>query len=167
MNGKGLAFVVVCLVPASASTQDAAPDTSCPISVAASPVSYGHLHQIPTVARNDDVSHTVVTPGGMVLHTPEMVAATDVLTVLARGPDAMCFHLLTLAKEWHKCDIQGVARPESQDSYLFDDGSATVRFTFIAEDQVDVMPIGTAYRSRCEPFGSIKQATYTLSERSK
>ncbi|WP_116812989.1 hypothetical protein [Steroidobacter cummioxidans] len=157
MNGKALTFLMFYLVPASA-----APPDSCPISATASPVSYGRLHQIPTVAPNNDVSHTVITPGGMILHTPEMVAATDVLTVVARDQDALCFHLLTLAKDWHKCDIQGVASKESANSYLFADGSAAVRFTFIGEDQVDVAPIGTAYRSRCEPSGSIQRATYTL-----
>nr|WP_298723518.1 hypothetical protein [uncultured Steroidobacter sp.] len=167
MSGKGFAFLIVCLLACSASTLAATPDSSCPISSTASPVAYGRLHQIPTVAREDDVSHTIVTPGGMVLRSPEMVAATDVLTVAARDPDAMCFHLITLAKDWHKCDIAGVARKDAENSYLFTEGSVAVRFHFTSEEQVEVAPLGTAYRSRCEPSGSIERATYTLGAQSK
>jgi len=167
MSRKEFAFLIVCLLPASASTLAAAPDDSCPISPTAAPVSYGRLHQIPTVARDEDISHTIVTPGGMVLHSPEMVAATDILTVVARDPDAMCFHLITLAKEWHKCDIGGVARKDAENSYLFTEGGVAVRFNFIGNEQVEVAPLGTAYRSRCEPSGSIERATYTLGAQSK
>jgi hypothetical protein len=162
MNGGWVAFLILCLVSAGANAQHAQADTSCPISAAASPASYSRLHQIPTTAAHNDVSHTVVTPGGMVLHTPDMVAATDVLTVTARDPEAMCFHLLTFAKERRKCEIVGVAKKETESSYLFNDGNAAVRFTFMDADEVEVAPIGTAYRSQCEPSGSIERATYIL-----
>ncbi len=167
MDFTRITFLTLYLLQASASADADPPDTSCPIPSAASPASYSRLHQIPTVARDNDVSHTVVTPGGMVLHTPEMVAATDVLTVLAHDPTAMCFHLLTLGKDRNKCEIEGVARPESPSSYLFDDGGTSVRFTFTSEDRVEVTPIGTGYRNRCERSGSIQRAVYTLGGQSQ
>ena len=98
----------------------------------------------------------------MVLQTPKMVAATDVLTVVARDPDAMCFRLLTFARERHRCELTGVARRHSESEYLFRNASVVVRFTFIDEQQVNVEPVGTGYRSQCEPSGKIERATYTL-----
>lgn len=167
MGRNEFTFLTLLLVPATASTQDGAPDSICPIPPSEPPLSYSRLHQIPTTAPDHDVSHTIVTPGGMVLHSPNMVAATDVLTVVARDPDAMCFHLITLAKEWRRCEIEGVASKESQGSYLFRDDSIAIRLTFIGDDQVKVVPIGTTYRSRCEASGSIESATYTLNLQSK
>jgi hypothetical protein len=164
---SALAFLTLLLVPASASAQVAPHDSSCPLPTPALPVNYSRLHQIPTTASNDDVSHTIVTPGGMLLHSPNMIAARDVLAVIARDPDAMCFHLLTLGKERHTCELGGIARKESQGSYLFSDAGVAIRFTFIAEDQVNVAPIGTTYRSACEPLGSVEQAIYTLNVQSR
>lgn len=158
--GGYLAFLPLYLVLASASAQDPPLGSSCPITATASPVRYSRLHQIPTVASRDDVSHKIVTPGGMVLDTPKMVAATDVLTIVARDPDAMCFRLLTFARDRHRCEVTGVARRHSEGAYLFRNDNIVVRFTFIDEHQVNVEPVGTGYRSRCEPSGEIERAIY-------
>jgi hypothetical protein len=157
-----IASIALCLVWASAGAQDSTLGGSCPISAEASPVRYSRLHQIPTVASRGDISHTIVTPGGMVLHTPKMIAATDVLTILARDPDSLCFHLLTFARERHKCELAGTARRLSEGSYLFSNDTLSVRFTFVGEQQINVEPAGTGYRSRCEPFGKLEQATYDI-----
>ena len=109
----------------------------------------------------------MVTPGGMVLDAPKMVAATDVLTLVARTPNALCFSLRTFARDRHTCELRGLARKESGRAYLFSDNGAVVRFTFIAENQVRVEPVGNGYRSRCEPAGKIERAIYTLSEEPK
>lgn len=152
--------VTTCLVLASASTSGADPSSSCPIPAGTSQLRYSRPHQIPTVAERDDPSHTIVTPGGMVLSAPKMVLATDVLTVTARDSDVLCFHLLTPARERHRCEVQGVARKEAENAYLFSDDGVSVRFTFTPEDQVIVEPLGTGYRSRCEPSGKIERAIY-------
>jgi hypothetical protein len=99
----------------------------------------------------------------MVLSTPNMVAATDVLTIAARDTSVMCFHLRTFARERQTCEIEGVARKESESAYLFREDQISVRFTFIAEDRVTVEPVGIGYRDRCEPYGKIERAIYTSS----
>ncbi len=164
---REFAFVALCVVLAGASAQDSSVDSSCPIATLQAPVRYSRLHQIPTVAPRDDISHKIVTPGGMVLDAPKMVAATDVLTIVARDSDTLCFGLLTFARERHTCEITGVARKESEGTYLFHDDAAVVRFTFDGEDQVSVEPVGTGYQSRCKPSGKIDTAIYTLGENSR
>lgn len=159
-----LASVPLYLVLASASAQNPARDNSCPISATPSPARFSRLHQVPTTAARDDVTHTIVTPGGMVLKTPKMVAATDVLTITARDPDAMCFRLLTFARDRHTCKLTGVAPRHSEGVYLFRSDNVVVRFTFIDEHHVNVEPVGTGYRSRCEPSGEIEPATYTFEQ---
>lgn len=97
----------------------------------------------------------------MILDTPKMVAATDVLTIVARDPETLCFELLTFARERHKCELSGVARKESDSAYLYRDGDASVRFTFLDQDRVSVEPVGAGYRTRCEQSGKIERAIYT------
>jgi hypothetical protein len=163
---RELAFVALCSMAAGASAQDIAPGAACPLAVLASPVQYSRLHQIPTTAAPDDITHKMVTPGGMILDAPKMVAATDVLTLLAKEPNAVCFKLRTFARDRHTCELGGLARKESGTTYLFSDDTAVVRLTFITEDQVGVEPFGTGYRSRCEPSGKIEAAIYTLTKES-
>src|SRR5687768_9935646 len=159
-----LAFVALCSMAASASAQDIASGAACPLAVLASPVQFSRLHQIPTAASPDDITHKMVTPGGMILDAPKMVAATDVLTLLANEPNAVCFSLRTFARDRHTCEVGGVARKEEGTKYLLSDDTAAVRLTFIAEDRVRVEPVGSGYRSRCEPSGKIETAIYTLSK---
>lgn len=135
---------------------------SCPIAAMAAPIRYERLHQIPIAADPDDVSHKIVTPGGMALDAPKMIAATDVLTVVARDSNTLCFTLRTFARDRDTCELTGVARRHSAGAYLFDDESALVRFTFTGEDQVRVEPHGTAHRSRCKSSGKIDGAIYSL-----
>ena len=139
---------------------------SCPIPAMAVPIRYTRLHQIPTVAPRDEISHKIVTPGGMLLDTPKLVAATDVLAVVARDHDTLCFRLLTFARERHKCELTGVARKESDSAYLFHEDSTVVRFTFLGEHQVTVEAVGDGYLGRCERFGKIERAIYTSNESS-
>jgi len=165
-HAREFAFIALYSTLASARAQDLAPEASCPLALKTPAVRYSRLHQIPTTARPDDISHKVVTPGGMVLDTPKMVAATDVLTLLAHEPSALCFSLQTFARDRHTCQLRGLARKESGTTYLFSDNTAVVRLTFITEDQVGVEPVGTGYRSRCEPSGKIEAAIYTLTKES-
>ena len=162
--GGELGFVAICSMAASASAQDIAPGAACPLAVLASPVQFTRLHQIPTAAAPDDITHKMVTPGGMILDAPKMVAATDVLAILAQEPNAVCFKLRTFARDRHTCELEGLARKEAGTTYLFSDDSAVVRLTFIAEDQVRVEAVGTGYRRRCEPSGKIEAAIYTVSK---
>jgi hypothetical protein len=154
--GRELAFVALCSMAASAIAQDNASDAACPLAGLASPVRYGRLHQIPTAAAPDDITHKMVTPGGMILDTPKMVAATDVLTLLAQEPNAVCFTLRTFARDRHTCEVGGLARKEEGTTYLFSDDTAVVRLTFIAEDQV-----------RVEPSGAVIEAAANRRARSK
>lgn len=163
---RELAFLVPCLSLTSAYAQAPIPGSSCPIAAMTAPARYTRLHQIPTVAPPDDISHKVVTPGGMVLDTPKMVAATDVLTIVARDPDVVCFSLLTFARDRHKCELTGVARKASASTYVFHADEAALRLTFVGKDRVDVEPIGTGYRARCERSGEIERASYRLSTES-
>jgi hypothetical protein len=162
--GRELGFVALCSMAASASAEDIAAGATCPLAVLASPVRYSRLHQIPTAAAPDDITHKMVTPGGMILDTPRMVAATDVLTLLAQEPNAVCFRLRTSARDRHTCELGGVARKEAGTTYLYSDDTAVVRLTFIAQDQLRVEPVGSGYRSRCGPSGKIEAAIYTLSK---
>jgi hypothetical protein len=159
-----VAFVALCSMAASASAQDIASGAACPLAVLASPVQFSRLHQIPTAAAPDDITQKMVTPGGMILDTPKMVAATDVLTLLAKEPNAVCFKLRTFARDRQTCELGGIARKEARSTYLFSDDAAVIRLTFTAEDQIRVEPVGTGYRSRCEPSGKIETAIYTLSK---
>jgi hypothetical protein len=160
---RELVFVALCSMAASASAQDLASGAACPLAVLASPVQYSRLHQIPTTAAPDDITHKMVTPGGMILDAPKMVAATDVLTLLAKEQHALCFRLRTFARDRHTCELGGLARKEEGTTYLFSDDTAVLRLTFIAEDQVRLEPVGAGYRNRCEPSGKIEAAIYTLS----
>jgi hypothetical protein len=158
-----LASLALFLVHADASAQDSALASFCLQSTAAAPVRFSRLHQVPTVAPRDDVSHKVVTPGGMVLDTPKLVAATDVLSVIQCDRDTMSFHLLTFSRERQRCELTGIARKEPGGAYLFRDDGVVVRFTFVAADRLNVEPVGSSYRQRCEPLGRIERATYTSS----
>lgn len=142
-------------------------DGACPISQSRSPRQYTRLHQIPTTPRPDDVSHKVVTPGGMVLETPKMVGATDVLTVRARDSNVLCFSLLTVGRDRHTCKLAGIALVESDGAYLFREDDVAVRFAFSGADQVIVEPLGMGYRRRCEPSGKIERATYEVDMESR
>jgi hypothetical protein len=161
---RALPLMALCSTFASAQAQGLAPEVSCPIAMNTPIVRFSRLHQIPTAARPDDITHKVVTPGGMILDTPKMVAATDVLTLVAREANALCFELRTFARDRHTCELEGLARKEEGTTYLFSDDGAVVRLTFMTEDQVRVEPVGTGYRTRCEPSGKIETATYTLSD---
>jgi hypothetical protein len=161
---RPLAALLVCLCALSAEARAETP-ADCPIPPLATSLRYEHLHQIPTTPGADDVTHKVVTPGGMVLDTPNMVAATDVLTMFALDQSVMCFGLLTFARERNRCDISGVAHKEADGTFLYRDGNVVVRFTFPAEDQIKVEPIATGYRDQCEPSGEIQLATYARSPR--
>jgi hypothetical protein len=156
-------FAVCCYV-ATANTQEPTVGSSrCPISPLVTPVRYERLHQISTTPAPDDVTHKIVTPGGMVMDTPKMVAATDVLTVVARDQAVLCFGLLTFARERHKCEFSGVARIEVGGTFLFREEDVVVRFTFLDGDQVRVQPVGANYRSQCESAAQIQPAIYTRS----
>lgn len=155
-------LLVFWLVAANSGSQAATPSESCPISDAPAPSRYTRLHQIPTVAPRDDISHKIVTPGGMVLDTPKLVQATDLLTITARNPDVLCFRLLTFARDRHKCEVMGVARREADGGYVFRDRDVDLRIDFKDNDEVTVEPRGTGYDRWCEPSGKIDRATYQL-----
>lgn len=157
-----LALLVIGFALASPLVQAQVLGRACPISALTMPARYTRPHQIPTVAPPDDVSHKVVTPGGMVLSTPKMVAAADVLTIVARDPDVVCFSLLTFARDRHRCELTGVALQASDGSYVFREDEVALRLTFVGEDKANVEPIGTGYRDRCEPSGKIERAIYEL-----
>jgi hypothetical protein len=161
---RKFALIALSSTLVSANAQDLAPGASCPVAIMAAPIRFGRLHQIPTTAPRDDISHKMVTPGGLVFDTPKMVAATDVLSIVARTPNALCFSLRTFARDRHTCELSGVADKQSGMEYLFSDDTAVVRLTFIAEDQVRVEPVGAGYRTRCQASGKIEPAIYTLSE---
>jgi hypothetical protein len=151
-------------LPLCASAQDAlAPSDTCPIPALQEQVRYERWHQIPTKPAHDDITHKVVTPGGMVLDTPKMVAVRDVLSIAARDHTAVCFNLLTYARDRHMCKVSGVGRSESGDKYLFREDEMIVRFTFLDSDQVRVEPVGTGVRKQCEGSGKIERAVYRRS----
>lgn len=158
-----LCAVVAVLVPAAgAAKQMAQPEPAvCPIPRSAEPLEFVRPHQIPTQAAHDDRTHKIVTPGGMILDTPKMVAAVDVLRVEARDPSAMCFALTTVARDHHRCEIAGVAQPSSNSTYVFREQELELRFTFQSDGAVKVEPVGEGYGSRCEPQGQIAAGVYT------
>lgn len=153
-------FACVLLSATSAHAQEPGSTSNCTASRLSSPERYERLHQIPTTAAHEDVTHKVITPGGMVLSTPNMVAATDVLTIVARDESALCFELLTLGRERDECAISGQARSEGRGTFVFRERDTAVRFTFSNDDQVSVEPIGNGYREHCESAGEIQSAMY-------
>jgi hypothetical protein len=163
MKSRSLCAAVVvwlgCVVTAHADEPNIG-NLSCPGVQSGELVQYGRLHQIPTAAAADDPVHRMITPGGMILDQPKMVAATDVLTIASRDQSAMCFGLVTFARDRHRCDVTGLARAESSNTYVFREGDVAVRFTFLSADQVRVEPIGDGYRVGCQSHGRIEPAIY-------
>lgn len=158
-----LAASAVCIVGGVAA-QDAgqpAGARNCPIPATA-PALYTRLHQIPTTPDPGDPQHTVITPGGMVLETPKMVAAEDMLQVAARDADTLCFTLITFARDWHTCQLSGVAVSASEHEYVFREASAVLHFRLSNDGAIDVTPEGEGYRSHCEPRGRIDPAQFTI-----
>lgn len=134
--------------------------SDCTASHPSSPVRYERLHQIPTTAAHEDVAHKIITPGGMVLSTPNMVAATDVLTIVGRDESVLCFELVTIGRERNQCALSGQARSEGRGTFVFRERETAVRFMFSNDDQVSVEPIGKGYREHCEAAGEIQSAIY-------
>lgn len=158
-----LCAVVAVAVPfAGATGQMAQPEpVICPIPRSAEPLEFLRPHQIPTRPAHDDPTHKVVTPGGMILDTPKMVAAVDVLRVEARDASVMCFALTTAARDRHRCEIAGVAQLSSNSTYVFREQELELRFRFQSDGAVKVEPVGEGYKRRCEPQGHIAAAVYT------
>lgn len=158
-----LGAVAVVLAPVAGSAQQAGFERAiCPIPHLAQPIEFIRPHQIPTRPAHDDPTHKVVTPGGMILETPKMVAATDVLRVEARDQSVMCFELITVARDRHRCEIAGMAQIYSNGAYLFREQDVEVRFTFQSDAAaVKIEPVGEGYKSRCAPLGQIVAGVYT------
>jgi DNA-binding transcriptional MerR regulator len=134
---------------------------ACPLPRYAEPMEFMRAHQIPTRPAPDDPTHKMVTPGGMVLETPKMVAAVDVLRVEARDASTMCFSLTTVGRDHQRCEIAGVAHISSDSAtYVFREHDVQVRFRFQDEGEVRVEPEGEGYRSQCEPRGGIEPGVY-------
>jgi hypothetical protein len=102
----------------------------------------------------------MITPGGIILETPKMVAAADVLRVEARDASAMCFALITYARDRQRCEIAGVAQHSTNSTYVFREHDVEVRFTFQSAGAVKIEPLGEGYKSRCAPLGMIESAVY-------
>lgn len=158
-----LAAPAVCIVSgvAAQDTAGASGARSCPITATA-PALYTRAHQIPTTPEPDDPQHRIITPGGMILETPKMVAAEDRLQVAARNAEAMCFTLITFARDWHRCELSGVATSTSGREYVFREDDAIVHFRLSNDDAIDVTPEGDGYRSHCERRGRIDPARFTI-----
>jgi hypothetical protein len=157
-----LCAIAVVLAPFAGSAQQAGFERAiCPIPHSAEPIVFVRRHQIPTRPAHDDPAHKVITPGGMILQTPKMVAAADVLRVEARDQSVMCFELITVARDHHRCEIAGVAQFYSDGAYLFRERNVEVRFTFQSDGGVKIEPVGEGDRARCAPLGQIVAGVYT------
>lgn len=156
---KAALFCAVVLICArafpTAGAAEGVEDESCPVVGATpSPEQYQRVHQIPTTNHEN---LPMVTPGGMILEVPKMVAATDVLTVIGRDESALCFRLVTFGPNHHQCELFGVARSESGPVYAFRDEGSAIRLTILNADQIRVEPMGATDRRKCV----IEAATYT------
>jgi hypothetical protein len=121
---------------------------------------YHRLHQIPTRNR-DPYGVPMVTPGGMILELPKMVAATDVLTIVNRDDSGLTFELTTVGRDRDQCTIEGLAPPESEGVYVFSENEVILRLTVLGVDRIRIEPVGKGYRSQCDALGTIDSATYT------
>jgi hypothetical protein len=121
---------------------------------------YHRLHQIP-VKNRDPYAAPMVTPGGMVLELPKMIAASDVLTIVNRDDSGLSFELTTFGRDRHQCTIEGLAPPESEGVYVFRENDVILRLTVLGVDQIRIEPVGRGYRSQCDALGTIDSATYT------
>ncbi len=127
---------------------------------------FHRLHQIPTKNR-DPYGVPMVTPGGMILELPKMVAATDVLTIVNRDDSGLSFELTTFGRDRHQCTIKGLARPKSESVYVFSENGVILRLEMQGVDRIRIEPVGEGYRSHCDALGTIEAATYTRSTASE
>jgi hypothetical protein len=63
------------------------------------------------VKSRDPYAAPRLTPGGMVLELPKMLAASDVLTIVNRDDSGLSFELTTFGRDRHQCTIEGLAPP--------------------------------------------------------
>jgi hypothetical protein len=134
-------------------------ETPCPISHADAPAeTYERLHQIPT---RDRRRLPMVTPGGMILESPKMVAATDVLTITARDETTICYRLVTFARDRARCTAAGAAQRESDSASAYLDQRAGVRLVVLDSERISVEPLEQRTRASCEPNGGIEAAVYS------
>lgn len=127
---------------------------------------YHRLHQIP-VKNRDPYGVPMVTPGGMVLELPKMVAATDVLAIVNRDDSGLTFELTTFGRDRHRCIIEGRASPESEGVYVFSEDEVILRLTVLSGDRIRVEPVGAGYRSQCDALGTVDAAIYTRAAASR
>jgi hypothetical protein len=149
----------VAVVYAARADESSASSAQCPLALLADPIRYERLHQIPTKAAPDDPTHKIVTPGGMILETPRMVAATDTLTIIARDSSALCFELITFSRNRSRCHMSGVARAEELGT--FQEHELSLRMVLLTPEQIRVEPLADAYRKHCEKSGRVDSAIYT------
>lgn len=106
----------------------------------------------------------MVTPGGMILEQPKMVAATDVLTLIQLDDATLCVDLVTFARERHECRVQGIAARETGGTYvptyILRRDDPLLRLTFLDADTIQVEPVGTDYHAFCERRGRIDAAAF-------
>jgi len=149
-------------VHAAAADTPPGSNSQCPLEPLATPERYERPHQIPTKPAPDDPAHKMVTPGGMVLELPKMVAATDTLTMSGRDASTFCFELVTFSRNRSRCEIRGVARDDGQGILVFREGDAMLRLEPLSRDEIKIEPVGDGYRRYCESGGRIDAAVYTL-----
>ena len=147
---------------AAQADESPASKVQCPLAPLAVPERYERPHQIPTKPAPDDPIHKMVTPGGMILETPRMIAATDSLTITGRNATTLCFEVVTFSRNRSRCELSGMASSEGRGTYVFRQDEVALRLVPLAPDQIRVEPIGDGYRKHCESFGRIDAAIYTL-----
>jgi hypothetical protein len=103
----------------------------------------------------------MITPGGMILETPQMIAARDSLTIVASSSSALCFEVVTFSRNRDRCEISGSAVIEAPNDYVFREGEVALRLVQLGSGEIRVQPIGAGYRKRCAASGRIDDAIYT------
>lgn len=119
-------------------------ELSCPLSKSQPYSEFRRSHEVPTVSTGKWQPETV----------------EDILTIVGREENLLCFHLVTYAMNYHTCGVMGVAAGDGHNTYLLSDGPYVIRLLMLDNDHVRVEPVGEGYRENCGTSGVIEPAVY-------
>jgi nucleotide-binding universal stress UspA family protein len=95
-----------------------------------------------------------------------MSTVHDQLIVIGHDRHTVCFGLHTFGRNYHMCNLAGVARAVSKDVFVFRESETVIEFEFIDPAHVRVTPSGDGYKEHCGSFGwaVIEPGVYGLRE---
>jgi hypothetical protein len=125
-------------------------ELECPASRPAPRAEFIYSHDIQEVTTGKDTMSTV----------------HDQLIVVGHDRHTLCFGLRTFGRNYHMCEVAGVARAVSKDVFVFRESETVIKFEFIDPKHVRVTPSGDGYKENCGSWGwaVIEPGVYVLRE---